>query len=148
MVNAFGITKDGLANEILRPVRFWITLKWLGLIWFLNHPIVSFLQHCIFHENITIFFFHFLLVKLTKFRRLKELSEQLIHFMEWNGSPLHEAVQKMKIIEEYINQGIAAEICFSPAFAEATRKYFVRIHSFRSDEFLKKLKVLESILKW
>ena len=69
--------------------------------------------------------------------------------MEWNGSPLHEAVQKMKIIEEYVDQGIAAEICFSPVFVEATRKYFARIcENFYLDTFLKKLKVLEAILKW
>ena len=34
----------------------------------------------------------------------------------------------MEIIEEYINQGITAEICFSQKFAETTKKYFACIH--------------------
>ena len=53
----------------------------------------------------------------------------------------------MEIIEEYINQGITAEICFSQKFAETTKKYFARIHDgVNSDKFLKKVKALEAIL--
>ena len=65
----------------------------------------------------------------------------------WNGNHFVEAKQKMEIIEEYINQGITAEICFSQKFAETTKKYFARIRDgVHSDKFLKKVKALEAII--
>ena len=87
---------------------------------------------------------------MTTIRWLKEQAEQLIHISseeKWGGNHFVEAAQKMKNMEKYIDQGITAEIFFSPEFAEATKKYFFRI---RQDDahFLKKLNVLESILKW
>ena len=66
----------------------------------------------------------------------------------WNGNHFVEAKQKMEIMEEYINQGIAADICFSQKFAETAKKYFARICSDgnSADKFLKKVKALEAIL--
>ena len=55
----------------------------------------------------------------------------------------------MEIIEEYINQGITAEICFSQKFAETPRNILLvsTIHDgVNSDKFLKKVKALEAII--
>ena len=67
---------------------------------------------------------------------------------DWHGNHFTGAKQKMDFIEEYIEQGITAEICFSPKFAEATKKYFAHNRAdVKYDKFLKKVIVLEAILK-